>query len=104
LKHAATQVRSVDEVAEAGCGAERERPEHSARYYNPATGRFLSRDPEDGFPTDPASLHKYLYANGDPVNRIDPSGRADTIETIFTVTVISSPLITYQSILQIHHS
>ena len=51
-----------------------------ARYYNPATGRFLSRDPEDGKPNDPQSLHKYLYASGDPVNRIDPSGRGDLIE------------------------
>jgi RHS repeat-associated protein len=48
-----------------------------ARYYNPATGRFLSRDPEDGKPLDPASLHKYLYAGGDPVNRIDPLGSED---------------------------
>jgi RHS repeat-associated protein len=62
-----------------------------ARYYNPATGRFLSRDPENGDPTDPQSLHKYLYAGGDPVNRIDPSGRADSIETIFTITVIATP-------------
>jgi len=62
-----------------------------ARYYNPATGRFLSRDPLDGDPTDPQSLHKYLYAGGDPVNRIDPSGRADSIETIFTITVIATP-------------
>jgi RHS repeat-associated protein len=46
-----------------------------ARYYNPATGRFLSRDPEDGNITDPATLHKYLYANGDPVNMVDPRGR-----------------------------
>ncbi len=29
-----------------------------ARYYNPATGRFMSRDPEDGIAKDPASLHK----------------------------------------------
>jgi RHS repeat-associated protein len=62
-----------------------------ARYYNPATGRFMSRDPLDGDPTDPQSLHKYLYAGGDPVNRIDPSGRADSIETIFTITVIATP-------------
>jgi RHS repeat-associated protein len=62
-----------------------------ARYYNPSTGRFLSRDPLDGDPTDPQSLHKYLYAGGDPVNRIDPSGRADSIETIFTITVIATP-------------
>jgi RHS repeat-associated protein len=46
-----------------------------ARYYNPATGRFLSRDPEEGVSTDPASLHKYLYVGGDPVNWIDPRGR-----------------------------
>jgi RHS repeat-associated protein len=46
-----------------------------ARYYNPATGRFLSRDPEDGKPVDPKTLHKYLYAEGDPVNGWDPTGR-----------------------------
>jgi RHS repeat-associated protein len=51
------------------------RKTYSARYYNPATGRFLSRDPEDGNITDPATLHKYLYANGDPVNMVDPRGR-----------------------------
>ena len=53
-----------------------------ARYYNPATGRFLSRDPLDGNPTDPATLHKYLYANGDPVNGWDPTGRADLFQTV----------------------
>ena len=46
-----------------------------ARYYNPATGRFMSRDPEDGKAKDPKSLHKYLYAGGDPVNLMDPRGR-----------------------------
>jgi uncharacterized protein RhaS with RHS repeats len=30
-----------------------------ARYYNPQTGRFLSRDPEDGNRLDPATLHIY---------------------------------------------
>jgi RHS repeat-associated protein len=60
-----------------------------ARYYNPLTGRFLSRDPnnpepvdEDGVPTDPKALHKYLYAHGDPVNRTDPSGRDDLVATV----------------------
>jgi RHS repeat-associated protein len=46
-----------------------------ARYYNPATGRFMSRDPQDGELKEPASLHKYLYAKGDPVNLKDPTGR-----------------------------
>ena len=56
----------------------------SARYYNPLTGRFMSRDPKDpelrdanGVPVDPKNLHKYLYANGDPVNGWDPTGRGD---------------------------
>jgi RHS repeat-associated protein len=48
-----------------------------ARYYNPLTGRFMSRDPNEGTPVIPATLHKYLYTGGDPVNRIDPRGRAD---------------------------
>ena len=47
-----------------------------ARYYNPVTGRFMSRDPEDHALAKPNGLHKYLYANGDPLNRVDPSGRA----------------------------
>ena len=48
-----------------------------ARYYDPLTERFLSIDPEDGISTDPGTLHKYLYAAGDPVNRFDPTGRAN---------------------------
>ena len=52
-----------------------------ARYYNPATGRFLSRDPLDGQLADSKSMHKYLYADGDPVNGVDPQGREDMFET-----------------------
>ena len=50
-----------------------------ARYYNPATGRFLSRDPDDHSLKNPNDLHKYLYANGDPVNGWDPTGRGDDL-------------------------
>jgi RHS repeat-associated protein len=50
-----------------------------ARYYNPLTGRFLSRDPEDGDASDPKTLHKYLYTGGDPVNGWDPTGRAEAL-------------------------
>jgi hypothetical protein len=35
----------------------------------------MSRDPEDHGPTDTRELHKYLYAGGDPVTSIDPTGR-----------------------------
>ncbi len=54
-----------------------------ARYYNPATGRFLSKDPKhlcDCSLDNPASLHLYSYASSDPVDRIDPGGRADLLE------------------------
>ena len=68
-----------------------------ARYYNPLTGRFLSRDPGPGDDdsdesdeadftdpdgndlADPATLHKYLYTGGDPVNSYDPDGRSAAI-------------------------
>ena len=64
-----------------------------ARYYNPIIGRFMSRDPTDGQINIPATLHKYLYSSGDPVNAIDPTGRAAYIESIFSEPiVISSPL------------
>jgi RHS repeat-associated protein len=56
------------------------RKTYSARYYNPATGRFLSKDLLDGLVQLPMTLHKYLYASGNPVNRIDPRGRADLFE------------------------
>ncbi|MGA2649953.1 MAG: DUF2341 domain-containing protein [Terracidiphilus sp.] len=46
-----------------------------ARYYNPLTGRFMSRDSEDAKLMDPATLHRYLYAKGDPINAFDPTGR-----------------------------
>ena len=63
-----------------------------ARYYNPATGRFMSRDPEDGKAKDPASLHKYLYANGDPVNGLDPTGHEGLTEYFLAVKkVFASP-------------
>jgi RHS repeat-associated protein len=40
-----------------------------ARYYDPATGGFLSRDPMDAQTRQP-----YQYANDDPVDVADPSG------------------------------
>jgi len=51
-----------------------------ARYFNPVSGRFLSRDPESGRTASPATLHKYDYASADPVNRLDPRGREDMVE------------------------
>gem|GEM_PF-6555060 len=49
-----------------------------ARYYAPRQGRFATRDPFEGFRSDPMSLHKYLYAHGNPVMNRDPSGLHST--------------------------
>jgi RHS repeat-associated protein len=57
-----------------------------ARYYNMLTGRFETMDPgketccalrasQVGNIFDPATLHKYVYAQNNPVNRVDPSGK-----------------------------
>src|SRR6185436_10598824 len=45
-----------------------------ARYMNPAVGRFWIADSYEGDLTAPRSLHKYVYASGNPVDLIDPSG------------------------------
>ena len=80
-----------------------------ARYYNPSTGRLMSRDPEEytplkwagsplnstgNPPSDPRKLHKYLYAGGDPVNRIDRTGRSYLEEGIYLE--IETGLSTYE--------
>ena len=45
-----------------------------ARYMKPSTGTFISMDSYQGSIYDPVSLHKYLYANANPVMYTDPSG------------------------------
>ncbi|MBQ7794656.1 MAG: hypothetical protein IJ366_09110, partial [Clostridia bacterium] len=45
-----------------------------ARYMDTTTGRFISQDSYAGSIDDPVSLHKYLYANSNPVMYSDPSG------------------------------
>ncbi|HEY1013516.1 MAG TPA: RHS repeat-associated core domain-containing protein, partial [Herpetosiphonaceae bacterium] len=46
-----------------------------ARWYNPAHGALLGKDPFEGWATKPNSLHPYQYAANNPLSNIDPSGR-----------------------------
>lgn len=41
---------------------------------NPATGTFITMDEYAGSVFEPVSLHKYLYANSNPVMNSDPTG------------------------------
>ena len=45
-----------------------------ARFYEPENGRFTRRDTYEGRISEPITLHKYLYANANPVNYKDPTG------------------------------
>ena len=67
-----------------------------ARYFNPLTGRFVTRDTYDGEISDPSTLHKYLYSEADPVNRLDRSGKATTME--YTVLLGALTLATANAI------
>jgi RHS repeat-associated protein len=46
-----------------------------ARWYDPATGRFTTRDPFPGFVGLPQTQNPYVYVNNNPTNLTDPSGK-----------------------------
>ena len=45
-----------------------------ARYYDPATGRFITQDSITGFQEDPLSLNRYMYARDNPMKIVDLAG------------------------------
>ena len=63
-----------------------------ARYYQPSVGRFWTRDTYEGDSSDPLSLHRYLYTQGNPVNGVDPSGHDFTAIGLTSATGIGTSL------------
>ena len=58
-----------------------------ARWMDPSDGRFVSRDPFPGFPTQIRSLHRYFYAYSNPLNVSDPSGEFGVIEGLAVIGI-----------------
>ncbi|MCC8043407.1 MAG: AHH domain-containing protein [Oscillospiraceae bacterium] len=73
-----------------------------ARYMDTSTGRFISQDSYAGDINDPVSLHKYLYANANPVMYSDPSGYSADLMSVTTaaagMAIIASGLLVMNSI------
>lgn len=61
-----------------------------ARYMNPSVGTFISMDSYSGSIDDPVSLHKYLYANSNPVMYSDPSGNFAVLAGTLVMTAVSN--------------
>ncbi len=59
-----------------------------ARWMDPQLGRFASFDRFSGIASEPRSLHKYLYAENDPVNRVDPSGFLSAVNVTFASMIV----------------
>jgi YD repeat-containing protein len=53
---------------------------------------FIQMDPTSGDNSDPLSLHKYLYADADPINGFDPSGDDDDIGDLLDFSDIDDVL------------
>ncbi|QEH67729.1 RHS repeat-associated core domain-containing protein [Cellulosilyticum sp. WCF-2] len=60
-----------------------------ARYMNPRNGVFASRDVYEGSLFEPASLHKYMYANANPITYSDPTGMNSIAESTATMETMS---------------
>jgi len=67
-------------------------PAKRARFYDANLGRFHTLDEYEGRTGEPLSLHKYLYAHGNPVSGWDPSGRDITLPGVMTASAIGATI------------
>ncbi|MFH1947123.1 MAG: RHS repeat-associated core domain-containing protein [Candidatus Magasanikbacteria bacterium] len=75
---------------------------YNARYYNPAIGRFISRDPMLGRDGDVLSKNSYIYVKNNPLKYTDPTGETedegggwwdDLVDFVFDHPVITGIII-----------
>ncbi len=61
-----------------------------ARFYDPDTARFINQDSYLGESLTPPSLHRYLYAYGNPTVWVDPTGNYNEAGHYYTSFMIAS--------------
>ncbi|MBU7016411.1 MAG: RHS repeat-associated core domain-containing protein [Theionarchaea archaeon] len=66
---------------------------YGARYYDPDTGRFLTRDPLIGERDSPQTLNRYVYCLNSPLKYVDPTGldEDEVVRSIFQRLLNLSP-------------
>jgi RHS repeat-associated protein len=87
--------RFVRLVASRSTGKERDTESGNdyfgARYYNSATGRFLSPDPKDtsAHPGNPQTWNRYTYTLNNPLGLVDPDGK-EPVTVVFRAFIQQS--------------
>ena len=66
---------------------------YRSRYYDASVGRFTTKDRFEGLLDKPLTLHKYGYANGNPVNYVDPEG---DIAILTAIAIVGAGVALYQ--------
>ena len=61
-----------------------------ARYYSSGNGRFVSQDSWQGSIYNPLTLHRYIYADANPVIFIDPLGKFSVLSQLNVTRIINT--------------
>ena len=62
------------------------------RFYDTSSGRFNRQDVFEGYRSTPISMHKYLYANANPITFTDPSGFTSMSELAAIQNMLSTSI------------
>ena len=66
---------------------------YRARYYDSSIGRFLQGDPHSGSLSNPTTFNnKYIYANNNSVNLVDPNGKLAFLAIVAIAAVVGGTI------------